>query len=252
MPLAPSRRGSRQASIDIAKTLGRRDGDPARTSAAMSGHNGAAGWKAFAQAARANMPATLAEAGLKLAWHNHDFEFAQACRRLAPDRPHPRRQRRACSKPDIGWIVRAGADPPTEIAQVRLASRRLPHQGHAPRRASPRTTAGPMSAPASSTGRRYGRPSPRPARDLLVMEHDNPSDWRAFAANSYKYVSGSDRAGARHNGEAGGDRHHRLRQYLGGLSPARAALQQREDRGGRRHRAGGRRRRAPSSSRCGR
>ncbi len=185
MPLADLE-ADRAKVIDQAKTLGLETvivphvGGDARPSTVE-------GWKAFGHRLSEHA-GYLAEAGLKLGWHNHDFEYVKL-----PDGSRPIDHILAGNgvrfEADIGWIFRAGADSATEIKKEsgKIAAFHI------------KDTTKPIVAkddgwtdvgagvidwkallPAiSSTG-----------SNLLVMEHDNPSDWRSYAANSYKYVSG--------------------------------------------------------------
>jgi sugar phosphate isomerase/epimerase len=56
----------------------------------------------------------LAEHGLKLAWHNHDFEYQRL-----PDGSRPIDHLIGAAgvffEPDIGWIVRAGTDTMKDV-----------------------------------------------------------------------------------------------------------------------------------------
>ena len=106
--------------------------------------------------------AALKGAGLKLAWHNHAFEYVTLSDGSRPIE-HLLSGADVSWEPDIGWITRGGADIATELDQVQGQGRRLPYQGSWRRKASPRTTAGPTSAPAPSTDRRCGRRSRRRA-----------------------------------------------------------------------------------------
>ena len=56
--------------------------------------------------------------GLRFAWHNHDFEFAAAARRLAADRASARR-RTSLWEADLAWVTRGGGDPPLWIERYR-------------------------------------------------------------------------------------------------------------------------------------
>ena len=72
------------------------------------------------------------DAGLGFGWHNHDFEFKAARRRLG------RRWRSSKAAPtsmeaDIAWVVRGGADP-LQWIKTGQAPHRGPCQGHRPRR----------------------------------------------------------------------------------------------------------------------
>ena len=139
----------------------------------------AAGWKAFGERL-AGHAAALAEAGYKLAWHNHDFEY----------------QKLADGSRPIDHIV--GAAGVTVRAGHRLDRARRRRSEDRDRRDSPA-----RSPPSTSrTPRRRGVTKDDgwtdvgagtidwkalwPAiaasgADVLVLEHDNPSDWRGFA-----------------------------------------------------------------------
>ena len=152
----------RDKTIDDRQDARPRDGDRARMSPPTSGRRT---WRAGRRSARAwpAHAAALAEAGLKLAWHNHDFEYV-----TLPDGSRPIDHLLAAP----GVSVRAGhrLDRPRrlrirdEIDKFPRQGRRLPHQGRGAGRASPGTTAGPTSAAARSTGRSCGRRSPDRAR----------------------------------------------------------------------------------------
>lgn len=175
----------RAKAIDIAKTLGLETvvvpyiADEARPA-------DAAGWKALG-ARLADHAAALSEAGLKLGWHNHDFEYAKLA-----DGSRPIDHLLAASsvqfEPDVAWIHRAGADISAEVARHASKTAAV----HIKDTAAPGVTkddgwtdvgAGVIDWQAvwpaiSGTG-----------ASVLVVENDNPSDWRSFAANSYGYVS---------------------------------------------------------------
>ena len=59
--------------------------------------------------------AALAEAGLKLAWHNHDFEYQKLPDGIAADRPYHRRGRRLSSSPTSAGSSAPATNPATEI-----------------------------------------------------------------------------------------------------------------------------------------
>ncbi len=144
------------------------------------------GWKALA-AKLTEHAAGFAEAGLKFAWHNHNFEYVRLSDGSRPI-DHLIGAAGVLWEPDIGWIVRADADPKAEIAassdqvisfhmkDVRkddsneedgwadVGHGAIDWQGLWP--------------VISGTG-----------ADLLVVEHDNPSDWRRSAERSYAHVA---------------------------------------------------------------
>ena len=186
MPLA-SLEADRAKFIDTAKTLG------VETAvlpylAADARPTSVEGWKALGERLGEHA-AHLAEAGLKLAWHNHDFEYATLGDGSRPIE-HLLAPAGVRSEIDIGWVVRAGVDPAAEVRRqgAKIAA------FHIKDTTKPGTTThddgwtdvgagiidwhGLWPAIAAS------------GANLLVVEHDNPSDWRAFAANSHKFLSG--------------------------------------------------------------
>ena len=147
----------------------------------------AAGWKGLGKRVSEHA-AALAEAGFKLAWHNHDFEY----HRLADgSRPidHLISAPGVLFEPDIGWIVRAGCQPKVEIGKfpgkvAALHIKDVAAEGVTVDDGWTDVGAGTIDWKAlwpaiAGTG-----------ATLLVLEHDNPSDWRSYAAHSYEYVAG--------------------------------------------------------------
>lgn len=145
------------------------------------------GWKAFAGRLAVHA-ARLKDAGLKLAWHNHDFEF-----RPLPDKSRPIDHLLAAdgvlSEADLGWIVRAGCDVAAEVERFGKSIAALHIKDTAKEGVTEDdgwTDVGAGIIDWVALWPAIGKTG----ADLLVMEHDKPSDWRSFAANSYKYVSG--------------------------------------------------------------
>ena len=185
MPLAELDK-DRARVIDMAKTLG--------LETVVIPHVGGAdrpttveGWKALAQRV-ANHAGHLAGVGLKLAWHNHDFEYA-----ALPDKSRPIDHLLAAKgvmwEPDLAWIARSGANVADEVA--RYGSRVAAF--HIKDTAKPGVTKddGWTDVGAGIIDWRGLWPTiAKTGATLLIMENDNPSDWRAFAANSYKYING--------------------------------------------------------------
>lgn len=174
--------------IDIAKTIGaplmippwippeERDDKP-------DGWKRLGGWLA-AGAGKART------AGLKVAWHNHDFEF----RKLA-DGSRPIEHIFAEAGPDVGfeidcaWVVRAGADPAEELK--RYADRIWAIQ---PKDTAPLGTKADDGWTATGDGiidwKTLWPLFLKTKADQIVVEHDNPSDWRVFAKRSFDYLKG--------------------------------------------------------------
>ena len=149
--------------------------------------NDVAGWKALGGRLAAHADA-LNKAGLKLAWHNHAFEYV-----TLPDGSRPIEHLLAPAnvlwEADLGWIVRAGADPATELARFPGKVTALHVKALAP--AGVTVDDGWTDIGSGTIDWRKLWPSvEKSGSDLLVFEHDNPSDWKKFAENSYKFLAG--------------------------------------------------------------
>lgn len=144
------------------------------------------GWNAIARRL-GGLAAAAGEAGFKLAWHNHDFEYqtlSNGSRPIdillaAPD---------VLWEADIGWIARAKASPQVEL--TRYAERLI--AVHAKDLAPAGATAedgwadvgfGVIDWP--GLWPLIGQTKAR----VLVVEHDNPSDWRRSAERSFGALS---------------------------------------------------------------
>jgi len=145
------------------------------------------GWKALGRRLSEHA-GHLAEAGLKLAWHNHDFEYAKLADGSRPI-DHLLAAQGVRFEPDVAWIKRAGADPAAELRKeggkvvaVHMKDTAKPgttyEDGWADVGAGIIDWKGVWPAVAST------------GATVLVVEHDNPSDWRQSAANSYEYLTG--------------------------------------------------------------
>jgi len=124
--------------------------------------------------------------GLKVAWHNHDFEY-----RPLPDGTRPIDHilgaggARVWFEIDFAWIVRGGADPKAELERYADRIVAIQMKDTAPvgtREEDGWTPTGdgiidwPSLVPLFHT---------TPA-DHIVAEHDNPADWRRFAERSIR------------------------------------------------------------------
>lgn len=146
----------------------------------------AAGWKALG-ARLTGHAAALAEKGLKLAWHNHDFEYQKLADGSRPI-DHIVGAAGVFFEPDIGWIVATGADAATEIGKFpgKVAA------FHVKDKAPAGVTKDDGWTDIGSGTIDWKKLLPVIAAsgsNLLVFEHDEPSDWRSFASNSYGYVA---------------------------------------------------------------
>jgi sugar phosphate isomerase/epimerase len=185
MPLADLN-ADRAKLIDTARTLGLETVVMPYIAAEARPKDGA-GWKELAHRL-SDHAGHLAEAGLKLAWHNHDFEYARL-----PDGSRPIDHLLAANgvhlEADLGWIFRAGADVAKELR--RDSGRLVAIHVKDSAKAGTTTDDGWTDVGAGVIDWKQLWPAiAASGANLLVMEHDNPSDWRSFAANSYKYVSG--------------------------------------------------------------
>jgi len=185
MPLAHLEE-DRTRVIDIAKTLGLETviiphvGGDARPSTVE-------GWKALGHRLSEHA-GHLAEAGLRLGWHNHDFEYVKLADGSRPI-DHILAANGVRFEPDIGWIVRAGADAAAEIRKE--SSKIAAFHVKDTAKAGVTKDDGWTDVGAGIIDWKALWPAiAGSGADLLVMEHDNPSDWRSFAANSYKYLNG--------------------------------------------------------------
>jgi sugar phosphate isomerase/epimerase len=145
----------------------------------------AAGWRAFAErVARAGEG--LRAMGLRLGWHNHDFEFA-----ALPDGSVPMEHMLAGELDwqfDVAWAVRAGADPTGWIERhgARITAVHVkdlaPEGANAGEDGWAEPGAGRMDWPALAGAlAKHGRVR------RWVMEHDNPSDDARFARTALAF-----------------------------------------------------------------
>ena len=147
----------------------------------------AAGWTALA-AKLTEHAAALAEAGLKLGWHTHAFEYEKLA-----DGTRPIDALIAAPgvyyEPDIGWIARSGSDIRTELEKFPGKIVAFHVKDTAP--AGVTEDDGWTDVGAGTVDWKGIWPSiARSGCDLLVLENDNPSDWRGFAAHSHTFLSG--------------------------------------------------------------
>lgn len=124
--------------------------------------------------------------GLTVAWHNHDFEYAPL-----PDgtRPidHILAPEGVMFEIDCGWITRAGADPATELIRYKHRIVAIQTKDTAP----PGTKADDGWAATGDGIIGWAALAPlfhQTAATHIVTEHDNPSDWQAFARRSLDHL----------------------------------------------------------------
>jgi sugar phosphate isomerase/epimerase len=146
------------------------------------------GWKRIGEAI-SRAAEIVSTAGLKVAWHNHDFEYV-----TLTDGSRPIDLLLEATGPnvgfeiDCGWVLRGGADPAAEL--TRYADRIWAIQ---PKDTAPLGTKLDDGWTATGDGI-IDWPSLVPLfsktkADQIVVEHDNPTDWRVFAQRSHDYLN---------------------------------------------------------------
>lgn len=151
--------------------------------------NDAAGWQAFGKRL-ATMADRVTAEGLRFAWHNHDFEM-----RALQDGSRPIDHLLGAShkigwEADAAWIVRGGEDPVRWIEHYsgRISAMHVKDLAPSGEKTDEDGWAdvgtGTMDWPA------IWRAAKAAGCDLMVAEHDNPSDFRRFAKTSLRAMNG--------------------------------------------------------------
>lgn len=126
--------------------------------------------------------------GLKVAWHNHDFEFWPLADGTRPiDLIFEGAGADVWFEIDCGWITRAGADPAAEL--IKFADRIIAIQM---KDMAPKGTSEDGGWAATGDGIiDWARLVPlfyETKVEHIVAEHDNPTDWRRFARRSIDHI----------------------------------------------------------------
>ncbi len=144
-----------------------------------------AGWQAMADRIAVHAR-RAANSGLDLAWHNHDFEYAPLA-----DGSRPIDLVLADDavgwEPDIGWLARADVPIAAELDRYATKVRVFHVKDIAGRE---ETIEDGWAAVGAGTIEWYSLwPSiAATGATLLVVEHDNPIDWKAIAESSLNYL----------------------------------------------------------------
>ncbi|MDB5527456.1 MAG: Sugar phosphate isomerase [Devosia sp.] len=126
--------------------------------------------------------------GLRVEWHNHDFEYVKL-----EDRTRPIDHIMAASGPDvtleldIGWVVRGWADPAQELMKYadRITTIQLKDTAPAGTALDEGwVTTGDGIIDWKALYPLFGNTK----ATTLVVEHDNPSDWKVLAKRSINYI----------------------------------------------------------------
>lgn len=126
--------------------------------------------------------------GLVVAWHNHDFEFVPLPDGTRPiDHIFQAGGDAVKFEIDCGWIVRAGADPASELKRFADRIVIIQTKDTAPLGTTQDdgwTATGDGIIAWASLAPLFGRTK----ADHIVTEHDNPSDWQNFAHRSIDHL----------------------------------------------------------------
>lgn len=146
------------------------------------------GWRAFGREL-AGLQASLATEGIRLAWHNHDFEFQKTAEGLFPLDLIFEGAPKLLWQADIGWIERAGQSASDWITRYgdRIVAFHVKDMA-------------PVGEKSDEDGwADVGHGTIDWARllpvmqatkaELYVLEHDNPNDFKRFATLSRKAVA---------------------------------------------------------------
>jgi sugar phosphate isomerase/epimerase len=145
------------------------------------------GWKRLGESL-AKGAESVRSAGLKVAWHNHDFEYRKLSDGSRPiDHLFAAAGRLVGFEIDCGWITRGGADPAAELVQYAdriwaIQTKDTARPGTKEDDGWTATGDGTIDWPALWPLFRKTR------ADHIVVEHDNPSDWKRFAQRSVDYL----------------------------------------------------------------
>jgi sugar phosphate isomerase/epimerase len=178
--------GDGQRVVDVARRLGVEIVvAPYLTPAERPGT--AEGWKALGARLLA-IEAQLSAAGLRFAWHNHDFEFKQL-----PDGSMPIEHLlgdRLQWEADLAWAVRGGADPRQWIERYRgriplvHVKDIAPEGENADEDGWADVGAGILPWP------ELWRQCVAAGAEMMIAEHDNPSDFERFVRVSAAAMRG--------------------------------------------------------------
>lgn len=146
------------------------------------------GWKRLGEAL-ARGAEMVRDAGLRVAWHNHDFEYVALADGSRPidlllDAAGPN----VGFEIDCGWVVRGGGDPAAELARYADRIWAIQTKDTAPigtKEDDGWTPTGDGIIDWPSLWPLFLRTK----ADHIVVEHDNPGDWRVLAKRSFDYLA---------------------------------------------------------------
>ncbi len=146
------------------------------------------GWRGFGRQL-AGLQASLGAEGIRLAWHNHDFEFAKTADGLFPLDLIFEGAPNLLWQADIGWIERAGQDSVEWINRYsdRIVAFHIKDMAPSGQNADEDGWADVGKGTID-----WARLLPimqATKAELYVLEHDNPNDFNRFAARSREAVA---------------------------------------------------------------
>ena len=170
--------------IDIAKTIG--------ATTIIIPYLGAeqrptdtAGWKALGQTLAATAE-TVKAAGLGLAYHNHDFEYAALADGSRPIDHLIGND--VASELDLGWVARAGQDVAAEIDRLSDEIIAFHIKDIAPAGTTVEDGWADVGHGTIDWAALWPHIAKAPKAGVLVAEHDNPADIKRFAERSFAAI----------------------------------------------------------------
>ncbi|MEO6013022.1 MAG: sugar phosphate isomerase/epimerase [Devosia sp.] len=143
------------------------------------------GWQALG-ARLSEYAAALEKEGIKLAWHNHEWEYV-----AYPDGSRPIDHLLACPgihfEPDMGWIAWANTDIATELDRYADKIAAFHFRDVAPAGTAEESGWGDIGRGIIDWKGLWPTIA-KVDNDLLVFEHENPTDWVRFARDSRNFI----------------------------------------------------------------
>lgn len=134
------------------------------------------------------------ERGLRVAWHNHEFEF-----RLLPDGSRPIDHMLAAGgelvgfEIDFAWVTRGWADPVAELRKFASRIISIQIKDTAPAGTLDNQNGWRATGDGIIDWRTLWPLFDQTPAEYVVVEHDRPADWRLVAQRSYDFVRSQSR-----------------------------------------------------------
>lgn len=147
-----------------------------------------AGWATFGRELQ-SFADRLKPEGLKVAWHNHDFELTPSIDGMVPMDLILDAAPDVLWEPDIGWIVRAGADPLPWLLRYQDRVKAVHIKDLAPSGTNVREDGWADIGHGVIDWKRLVPVLAATDAQVFVVEHDNPSDFDKSARRSRESVA---------------------------------------------------------------